>query len=83
VLDELFQYYQACDKLLKSHLSRSSMFLDLVQSFIYIYYHNLMCPAEWVLLYCFCLVTKALLGSEMFFVSNIPHTVDTVQYAGN
>lgn len=42
-----------------------------------------MYPAEWVLLYCFCLVTKALPGSEMFFVSNVRHTVDTVQYTGN
>ena len=45
VLNECFQYiiHQACDKLVKSHLSRSGIFLELVQSYIYIY----ILPGAW------------------------------------
>jgi hypothetical protein len=83
VLDECLQYiiHEACGKLVKSHLSRSGMFLDLTQS--YIYYLNLIYPTEQVLYYCFCLVTKVKPASEMLFVSNIPHMVDTVHYTGS
>ena len=46
VLDEWFQYIisRACDKLIKSHLSRSGMFLDLVQ--FYIYFTTIKCTQQ-------------------------------------